>query len=49
MNKKLNTPDKDPAKWQIMRHKEFGEVPYFDWRAEQWPTEFSYQIKKSRA
>lgn len=48
INNKRHTPDTDPAKWKILRHEKFGEVPYFDWRAEQWPAEFSYQIKKSK-
>ncbi len=36
----------DASSWQIMRHKRFGEVPYFDWRMEQWPDEFTYLINK---
>ncbi len=37
----------DSSTWQIMRHKKFGEVPYFRWRSQQWPSEFKYNLKKS--
>ncbi len=30
--------------WQIMRHKDYGEVPLFDWRAIHWPNEFTFEI-----
>jgi hypothetical protein len=32
----------------IRRHKKFGEVPYFDWRSETNPREYSYQLKKKK-
>jgi hypothetical protein len=38
----------DVSSWEIMRHKKFGEVPYFDWRAETNPREYSYQLKKKK-
>jgi hypothetical protein len=36
----------DSFKWQIMRHKKHGEIPYFDWRADTMPSEFTYELKK---
>jgi len=38
---------KESDRLEIARHKKFGEVPCFDWRAEQWPNEFNHCLKKS--
>jgi hypothetical protein len=38
----------DTSSWEIRRHKKFGEVPYFDWRAETNSREYSYQLKKKK-
>ncbi len=45
--KKQGVAANDPSRWQIMRHKKYGEIPYFDWRAETMPSEFKYALKKS--
>ncbi len=48
INKKLNTPDKDPAKWQIMRHKKDGEVPSFLWRCGIDFSEYGNELKRMK-
>jgi hypothetical protein len=38
----------DPSRWQIMRHKDSGEIPDFRWRMYTYPGEYKNRVIKSK-
>ncbi|ALC14844.1 Calcineurin-like phosphoesterase [Desulfuromonas soudanensis] len=48
LNENKHLQDKYRVTWQIMRHKEYGEVPDHKWRSKTWPKYYGYQLETKK-